>query len=280
MATMKVPITGKRAWLVHHTSSKKCKTDLELFSEEDILVPGDGLGMNASEFLKGHGVYASKKGELVANVGGEIKRVDQVVSVAPLWARYIGDVGDVVVGRILMVGQKKWFVEINGLQDATLHLTSVNLPSGQQRRRTAEDELQMREIFEEGDLLVAEVQSVYHDGSIALHTRTTKFGRLRGGTLVQIFPGLVKRLEQHIIAIPELGVELVIGLNGYIWIAPINKSNKPSSREAVAKVRNAIMVLKTNQRTVCPASIKEMMALMKGSAKTVVVDPFHCGLPL
>ena len=32
-------------------------------------------------------------------------------------------------------------------------LSAVSLPGGVQRRRTAEDELQMREIFQEGDLI-------------------------------------------------------------------------------------------------------------------------------
>lgn len=32
-------------------------------------------------------------------------------------------------------------------------LSAVSLPGGIQRRRTAEDELQMREIFKEGDLV-------------------------------------------------------------------------------------------------------------------------------
>lgn len=33
-------------------------------------------------------------------------------------------------------------------------LSAVSLPGGIQRRRTAEDELQMREIFKEGDIVL------------------------------------------------------------------------------------------------------------------------------
>lgn len=36
----------------------------------------------------------------------------------------------------------------------------------------------MRTFFEEGDLLVAEVQGISSDGSMQLHTRTLKFGKV------------------------------------------------------------------------------------------------------
>ena len=67
--------------------------------------------------------------------------------------RYSGEVGDVVVGRIIEVGQKRWKVEINGRQYAILMLSSIHLPGGVQRRRTAEDQLNMRQYFEVGPLL-------------------------------------------------------------------------------------------------------------------------------
>jgi exosome complex RNA-binding protein Csl4 len=47
-----------------------------------------------------------------------------------------------------------------------------------QRRRTAEDELNMRQLYGEGDLISAEVQSFYADGAVALHTRSLKYGKV------------------------------------------------------------------------------------------------------
>jgi hypothetical protein len=41
------------------------------------------------------------------------------------------------------------------------------------------DELQMRSFFEEGDLLVAEVQAFFADGAMSLHTRSLKYGKVR-----------------------------------------------------------------------------------------------------
>jgi hypothetical protein len=42
-------------------------------------------------------------------------------------------VGDVVVGRVTEVAQKRWKMDVNGRQDAALMLSSVNLPGGVQR---------------------------------------------------------------------------------------------------------------------------------------------------
>ena len=36
----------------------------------------------------------------------------------------------------------------------------------------------MRTFFEEGDLLVAEVQAFFSDGAMSLHTRSLKYGKV------------------------------------------------------------------------------------------------------
>ena len=55
-----------------------------------------------------------------------------------------------------------------------------------------------RYISEEGDLIIsAEVQNIYNDGSLSLHTRSLKYGKLGQGGMVQVIPSLVRR-EKHI----------------------------------------------------------------------------------
>jgi exosome complex component RRP4 len=76
----------------------------------------------------------------------------------------------------------------------------------------------MRTFFEESDLLVAEVQSLFSDGSISLHTRSLRYGKLRNGQLVRVPSGLVRRLKSHFFSLP-CGVDLILGLNGYIWVS-------------------------------------------------------------
>ena len=55
-----------------------------------------------------------------------------------------------ISGRITEVQQKRWKVDVNGRLDAVLQLSSVNLPGGELRRRSAEDELSMRKYLQEG----------------------------------------------------------------------------------------------------------------------------------
>lgn len=53
----------------------------------------------------------------------------------------------------LQVGIKRWKVDVGGKQDAVLPLSSINLPGGVQRRRAYEDQLNMRQFFQENDLI-------------------------------------------------------------------------------------------------------------------------------
>lgn len=46
-------------------------------------------------------------------------------------SRYNGEIGDVVVGRIIELGQKRWKVDTKSKLDSVLMLSSVNLPGGE-----------------------------------------------------------------------------------------------------------------------------------------------------
>jgi hypothetical protein len=65
-----------------------------------------------------------------------------------------------------------------GLAAAATATKSHNDLFSEQRRKVESDELQMRNFFEEGDLLVAEVQSFFADGAMSLHTRSLKYGKV------------------------------------------------------------------------------------------------------
>ncbi|KAH7885764.1 hypothetical protein F5I97DRAFT_1808858 [Phlebopus sp. FC_14] len=178
--------------------------------------PGETI-TSSQAFMRGHGTYADKE-DVIASVAGTIERVNKLVTVRAVRTRYNPEVGDLVVGRITEVQPRRWKVDANSRQDAVLMLSSVNLPGGVQRRKLESDELQMRTFFEEGDLLVAEVQAFFSDGAMSLHTRSLKYGKLRNGQLVVVPPVLVRRLKSHFISLP-CGVDLILGLNGYIWVS-------------------------------------------------------------
>ncbi|KAF8629047.1 hypothetical protein AX15_003547 [Amanita polypyramis BW_CC] len=208
--------------------------DMDLDESADELVdnrltrPGETL-TSSHAFMRGHGTYIDSD-EVIASVAGIVERVNKLVTVRALRTRYNPEIGDLVVGRITEVQPRRWKVDANGRQDAVLMLSSVNLPGGVQRRKLESDELQMRNFFEEGDLLVAEVQAFFSDGAMSLHTRSLKYGKLRNGQLVTVSPTLVRRLKSHFVALP-CGVDLILGLNGYIWVSKHVKENEQEGEE-------------------------------------------------
>ncbi|KAL8252957.1 hypothetical protein R6Q59_036650 [Mikania micrantha] len=178
----------------------------------------DSIPVNQEDgVLKGHGT-TELEGEVVATVCGIIERVNKLVYVRTLRARYKPEVGDIIVGRVIEVATKRWRLEINFSQDAVLMLSSMNLPDGIQRRRTAVDELNMRSIFEENDVICAEVRDFMRDGSLQLQARSQKYGKLERGQMLTVSPYLVKRRKQHFHYLEKFGIDLILGCNGFIWV--------------------------------------------------------------
>eukprot|EP00051_Salpingoeca_urceolata_P023778 m.409013 g.409013 ORF g.409013 m.409013 type:complete len:387 (-) comp20152_c0_seq3:232-1392(-) len=200
-----------------------------LVGAHHVVTPGEVI-TEEQGFMRGHGTFV-QDGKLLAAVAGVVERINKVISVRPIRSRYVGEIGDVVVGRITEVGHRRWKVDTQSRLDSVLRLSSVNLPGGTLRRKSAEDELMMREFFQEGDLLSGEVQMVHQeDGSLSLHTRSLKYGKLGPGTFLVVPAGLVKRSKNHFHTLP-CGVGVVLGNNGYIWIGgPLSQPTEDGAR--------------------------------------------------
>eukprot|EP00607_Mallomonas_marina_P007377 CAMPEP_0182421312 /NCGR_PEP_ID=MMETSP1167-20130531/6643_1 /TAXON_ID=2988 /ORGANISM="Mallomonas Sp, Strain CCMP3275" /LENGTH=202 /DNA_ID=CAMNT_0024598319 /DNA_START=448 /DNA_END=1056 /DNA_ORIENTATION=+ len=85
--------------------------------------------------------------------------------------------------------------------------------------RTYEDQLQMRELYTEHDLISAEIQNISQDFSLSLHTRSLKYGKLENGQFLSVCPSLIPRLPQHYVSLPlASGVDVLLGRNGNIWV--------------------------------------------------------------
>jgi len=221
-----------------------------------LVSPGDIITRDLG-YMRGHGTYMDQD-VLFASVAGVVERVNKLISVTPVKTRYNGEIGDVVVGRIVEVQQKRWKVDIMSRLDAVLMLSSVNLPGGELRRRSAEDELTMRRYLEEGDLISAEVQNIFNDGSLSLHTRSLKYGKLGQGCLVTVSPSLIKRRKTHFHQFP-FGASIILGNNGFVWISQTLSDEETSGgfaqnlevvpsgeREVMARLRNVVLALAKN----------------------------------
>ncbi|CAG9827132.1 unnamed protein product [Diabrotica balteata] len=232
-----------------------------------IFTPGEVI-TTQDEFMRGHGTY-EENGGLKASVAGVREQVNNLISVRPLKSRYNGEIGDVVVGRITEVQQKRWKVDTNSRLDSALLLSSVNLPGGELRRRSVEDEHMMRQFLQEGDLISAEVQNVFSDGALSLHTRSLKYGKLGQGVLLKVFPSLIKRSKTHFHTLP-IGASIILGNNGFIWISPIIVNSEDSvggfiqnleeviprqEREIIGRLRNCILALTQSKMMLYDTSI-------------------------
>ncbi|RAH43331.1 exosome non-catalytic core subunit RRP4 [Aspergillus brunneoviolaceus CBS 621.78] len=213
-----------------------------------VLTPGEVV-TDDPQWMRGHGTYTNPLStSIIATVAGTVQKTNKLLSVQPLRARYTPEIGDLVVGRIVEVQSRRWKVDVAAPLLAQLPLSAINLPGGILRRRTSADELQIRTFFSEGDLVVAEVQSVHSDGGASLHTRSLKYGKLRNGVFLAVtgtggsgassstvkggvgsaaaatgaVGGVVRSRRQVWTVSTANGggdVDVILGVNGYIWIS-------------------------------------------------------------
>eukprot|EP00455_Lapot_gusevi_P022270 TRINITY_DN2318_c0_g1_i3.p1 TRINITY_DN2318_c0_g1~~TRINITY_DN2318_c0_g1_i3.p1 ORF type:complete len:202 (+),score=44.83 TRINITY_DN2318_c0_g1_i3:80-607(+) len=139
----------------------------------------------------------------------------------------------------------------------------------------------MRTFFTENDLISAEIQALHSDGSVAIHTRSQKYGKLQGGLFVSVPQALVKRCKQHFVDLP-CGVSLILGNNGYIFLSRTlteeEKADKAKNdqeedrskveqkrvsvdveaRENIARVRNSIIALSKVGVPISPTTILDV----------------------
>lgn len=256
-----------------------------------IVIPGDSVTTNPG-FMRGHGTFVNSDAELISSVAGRVVQINKLISVHAPRAKFVGETGDVVVGRIIevQVGQRRWKVETGARLDSILLLNHINLPGGELRRKTAEDEMMMRSYFKEGDLIVAEIQSTFQDGSLSLHTRSLRYGRIGQGALVKVPPFLVERCKILFHNLPSIGVHLVLANNGYIWISASRTDEEieygfdlsleplPSvTRQSIARMRNCINILKAGKillnLTSCTKCFEESMEFeVKDLLEEKVID--------
>lgn len=76
-----------------------------------IVLPGDQIGEG---LISGHGTYDNKHdGKIYASMAGVVHKIDNVICVRPLRQGYRPDIGDIVVGRVVQVDQKRWMIDVN-----------------------------------------------------------------------------------------------------------------------------------------------------------------------
>ncbi|KAL1966029.1 hypothetical protein VTN77DRAFT_4969 [Rasamsonia byssochlamydoides] len=269
-----------------------------------IVVPGE-LVTDDPQWMRGHGTFTTPYStSIIATVAGTVQKTNKLLSVHPVRARYTPEIGDLVVGRIVEVQSRRWKVDVAAPLLAQLPLSAINLPGGILRRRTSADELQIRTFFSEGDLLVAEVQSVHSDGSASLHTRSLKYGKLRNGVFLAVAgaggsgaaarsavkggvgsgsvpasTGGVVRSRRQVWTVNTANgggdVDVILGVNGYIWISKHadGTAAASSATEPVSITRMEEMVsssIYSSQNEEIPPQTRREIARLAGCIRVLV----------
>eukprot|EP00971_Amphidinium_carterae_P309767 6155869-Amphidinium_carterae.1 len=90
--------------------------------KQSLVCPGDVVTAQPGT-LRGRGIMERHDGCLVATYCGVLEQVNKLLYIKPLKNRYVGSIGDVVVGRVLDVQAERWTVDIGTAMHSSLHLT-------------------------------------------------------------------------------------------------------------------------------------------------------------
>lgn len=129
---------------------------------------------------------------------------------------------------------------------------------------------------------------LYQDGAFGIHTRSLKYGKLVTGELITVQATLIRRTRSHF-HVFEWGVEVILGLNGLVWVGKPRKTPNEQDldaiysslldsvaveeREAIARTRNCIVALDHHFKYIDEDSIRRTYLASKAfKAKDIMLQ--------
>jgi exosome complex component RRP4 len=112
--------------------------------------------------------------------------------------------------------------------------------------------------------------------------------QLENGQLVKVAAYLVKRLKQHFHSLKQYGVDMIIGCNGYIWIAASseektvdvqNSSSEPNDNSGNSEFGGVVIPLPVRQ-SICRLanSVRVLSALGFLIYPDVIIDTYEASI--
>lgn len=176
-----------------------------------IVLPGDLLSTNPK--VAGYGTYV-ENGKVYAKHLGLLDKTETQIRVIPLKGKYIPAVGDTVIGITKEVTANGWLVNINSPYQA--FLSSLENPECKPNKK-------LNEILDIGDAIIAKVLNIDPNMRVTLTMKDKTCHPVRFGRIVAINPARVPRVigkKGSMIKLlkSELGIQIVVGQNGLIWL--------------------------------------------------------------
>ncbi len=199
-----------------------------------IVLPGELLASNPK--VAGSGTYI-ENGKVYAKFLGLLDRTDTSVRVIPLKGRYIPSVGDVVIGIVREVAGNGWVVDINSPYQGFLPVSEN--PEMRQNRKP-------NDVLDIDDVIIAKVLNIDPKMKVTLTMKDRMCRAVRFGRIIGINPARVPRVigkKGSMIRMfkTELGVQIVVGKNGLIWVS--------GDRRKVNIVEEAVYIIESEAHT-------------------------------
>ncbi|KAI4840684.1 exosome complex component RRP4 [Plasmodium brasilianum] len=222
-----------REMLKHNKSYLNKNVDSACPNIKKLVLPGEAVlsKEDKGRFLKGSGLYEENE-NFYACILGTVNYINKLVYVEPLRGKYTGAVGDLLVGKIKDINNDKWVVEIGSYCRALLSISQTNISLFSQRIRLYNDVINMINIYKPNDIIACEVQRILNDGCIILHTRSSIYGKLTNGVLITVPQTLIQNQKKHIFVF-SCNVQIILGMNGYIWISSPLKKSKDTNPNSI-----------------------------------------------
>jgi len=179
--------------------------------QREVVVPGELL--DSGKLRPGNGTYV-KEGKIYAFQLG-IKSVrSNYVNVIPLGGRYIPQVGETVIGKVIDLGPSNWLVDINSPYPAPLHVNEV--PWRVEFGDTAR-------YLNVGDVLLAKILLVDETKRVQVTMKEPGLRKLQGGQIIDITHSKVPRVIGKGGSMIQMikgytNCRIFVGQNGRIWL--------------------------------------------------------------
>ncbi len=188
---------------------------------KQIVVPGE-LIIDEGKYVVEGKVYCINK-RYYSKVLGlvEVDEENKRIKVISLKGKYIPEVGDIVIGKVIDVGLTNWTVDINSPYTAILQVTEVfSKPTSISRNS-------LSQILDVGDIIIAKVIAFDFTRDPLLTIKESKLGKVTKGTMVEIDPSKIPRLigkKGSMISMIKdmLDVDIIVGKNGRVIVVGKN----------------------------------------------------------
>ncbi len=206
--------------------------------DRQIVIPGDLLAEGRDVLVTTPYIYKSGD-KFYATIAGlvQVNPEEKRLNLVPLEGAYLPRPGDVVIGVIIDVGLTYWVLDIKAPYTAILYASeALTKPFN-----PVQDDL--RRYYSVGDYLVAKVLSFDRTKNPLLTIKDKGLGRITRGVVVDIKPSRTPRVvgkkgSMLNMLMSETGCNIVVGVNGRVWVRCPSKELEDIVVLAIKKIES------------------------------------------